>query len=170
MGGGVESSTEPFHPQRRKAALVLLSVTLIWGATFIWMKQALNALEIELSTYGNFPVVAFLVAVRFSIAIPPCDAVFSNRPVRFAIACGVERGGAPWLLDAGWLCGADGGPQRHQSLHLCLPDIALRRDDGRADRGHDRQHTSSVAVLGGIDGHRRCWIHRGPTASFVGLG
>ena len=70
MGGGVESSTEPFHPQRRKAALVLLSVTLIWGATFIWMKQALNALEIELSTYGNFPVVAFLVAVRFSIAIP----------------------------------------------------------------------------------------------------
>ena len=63
-------SIEPFHPRRRKAALVLLSVTLIWGATFIWMKQALNALEIELSTYGNFPVVAFLVAVRFSIAIP----------------------------------------------------------------------------------------------------
>ena len=63
-------SNEAFHPQRRKAALVLLSVTLIWGATFIWMKQALNALEIELSTYGNFPVVAFLVAVRFSIAIP----------------------------------------------------------------------------------------------------
>ena len=59
-----------FVPKRRKAALVLLSVTLIWGATFIWMKQALNALEIELSTYGNFPVVAFLVAVRFSIAIP----------------------------------------------------------------------------------------------------
>ena len=63
-------SNEAFHPQRRKAGLVLLSVTLIWGATFIWMKQALNALEIELSTYGNFPVVAFLVAVRFSIAIP----------------------------------------------------------------------------------------------------
>ena len=70
MNGGGVAETTVFKPQRRKAALVLLSVTLIWGATFIWMKQALNALEIELSTYGNFPVVAFLVAVRFSIAIP----------------------------------------------------------------------------------------------------
>ena len=70
MEGEGQTLVSSFVPQRQKAALVLLSVTLIWGATFIWMKQALNALEIELSIYGNFPVVAFLVAVRFSIAIP----------------------------------------------------------------------------------------------------
>ncbi len=49
--------------------MVLLSVTLIWGATFIWMKQALNALEVELETFGTFPVVALLVALRFLIAM-----------------------------------------------------------------------------------------------------
>ena len=70
MEGEGQAVVPSFVPKRRKAALVLLSVTLIWGATFIWMKQALNALEMEISTYGNFPVVAFLVAVRFSIAIP----------------------------------------------------------------------------------------------------
>ena len=59
----------PFVPQRRKAALVLFAVTLVWGATFIWMKQALNALEVEIETFGTFPVVAFLVALRFSIAM-----------------------------------------------------------------------------------------------------
>lgn len=67
-GDAVESGT-PFQPQRRKAALVLLSVTLIWGATFIWMKQALNALEIEIEAFGTFPVVALLVALRFLIAM-----------------------------------------------------------------------------------------------------
>jgi drug/metabolite transporter (DMT)-like permease len=70
MGLEVDTVSLTFQPQRRKAAAVLLSVTLIWGATFIWMKQALNALEVELAEYGNFPVVALLVAVRFSIAIP----------------------------------------------------------------------------------------------------
>ena len=30
---------------RRKATLGLLAVTLAWGATFIWMKQAMNAIE-----------------------------------------------------------------------------------------------------------------------------
>ncbi|MEC7600499.1 MAG: hypothetical protein VYB23_03545, partial [Candidatus Thermoplasmatota archaeon] len=66
--GGVNPVT-PFVPQRRKAAMVLLVVTLVWGATFIWMKQALNALEVEIETFGTFPVVAFLVALRFSIAM-----------------------------------------------------------------------------------------------------
>ena len=63
---GLEAS---FHPQRRKAALVLLSVTLVWGATFIWMKQALNALEVEIETFGTFSVVAYLVALRFLLAM-----------------------------------------------------------------------------------------------------
>lgn len=56
--------------------MVLLSVTLVWGATFIWMKQALNALEVEIEAYGTFPVVAFLVALRFLIAMALVAAVF----------------------------------------------------------------------------------------------
>ena len=56
--------------------MVLLSVTLVWGATFIWMKQALNALEVEIETYGTFSVVAFLVALRFLIAMALVAAVF----------------------------------------------------------------------------------------------
>ena len=68
VGGGANPVT-PFVPQRRKAAFVLFAVTLVWGATFIWMKQALNALEVEIETFGTFPVVAFLVAMRFSIAM-----------------------------------------------------------------------------------------------------
>lgn len=56
--------------------MVLLSVTLVWGATFIWMKQALNALEVEIEAYGTFSVVAFLVALRFLIAMALVAAVF----------------------------------------------------------------------------------------------
>ena len=58
-----------FVPQRRKAALILFSVTLIWGATFIWMKQLLNALDGPLGTHGAVSVVAFLVGARFALAL-----------------------------------------------------------------------------------------------------
>ena len=67
-----------FTPQRRKAALVLLSVTLVWGGTFIWMKQALNALTVELDVYGTFPVVALLVGGRFAIAMVLVFALFPS--------------------------------------------------------------------------------------------
>ena len=71
-----QAAVSSFVPQRRKAALVLLSVTLIWGATFIWMKQALNALEVEIETFGTFSVVAYLVALRFLIATALVAVVF----------------------------------------------------------------------------------------------
>lgn len=76
MGAAAADLAESFQPQRRKAAMVLLSVTLVWGATFIWMKQALNALEVEIEAYGTFSVVAFLVALRFLIAMALVAAVF----------------------------------------------------------------------------------------------
>lgn len=53
---------------RRKATLGLLAVTLAWGATFIWMKQAMNAIQPEIEAYGRTPVVASLVGGRFLIA------------------------------------------------------------------------------------------------------
>ena len=53
---------------RRKATWGLLAVTFAWGATFIWMKQAMNAIQPEIEIYGRTPVVATLVGGRFFIA------------------------------------------------------------------------------------------------------
>lgn len=74
MGGAVESTidaltVDPGAPNQRKIAIAaLLVVTSVWGATFIWMKQALNALQPEIETYGSNRVVGVLVAARFAIA------------------------------------------------------------------------------------------------------
>ena len=43
--------------QRRKAIYSLLVVTLVWGATFIWMKQALDNLESEKIEFGKNPFI-----------------------------------------------------------------------------------------------------------------
>ena len=62
-------SIEPLDPSQRKVAIAaLLVVTSVWGATFIWMKQALNELQPEIETYGSNRVVGVLVAARFAIA------------------------------------------------------------------------------------------------------
>ena len=53
---------------RRKAAWGLLVVTIVWGATFIWMKQAMNALQTEIEDYGQTAIVSVLVGGRFLIA------------------------------------------------------------------------------------------------------
>ncbi len=93
MEGSHAELEASFHPQRRKAALVLLSVTLVWGATFIWMKQALNALEVEIETFGTFSVVAYLVALRFLIAMV-LVAVFFPKAQAGLKSLQVWRGGA----------------------------------------------------------------------------
>ena len=54
---------------RRQASLGLLCVTLIWGGTFVWMKQALNALSPEIEEYSRTGVVAILVSSRFMVAL-----------------------------------------------------------------------------------------------------
>ena len=53
---------------RRQAALGLLGVTFLWGGTFVWMKQALNAAEPEIVQYSRPGVVGVLVSARFLIA------------------------------------------------------------------------------------------------------
>ena len=39
--------------QKNKALAALLAVTLVWGATFIWMKQALDALDVAENNLWN---------------------------------------------------------------------------------------------------------------------
>ena len=74
MGEVAESTVRPLSidseaPGQRKVAIAaLLVVTSVWGATFIWMKQALNELQPEIEAYGSNRVVGVLVAARFAIA------------------------------------------------------------------------------------------------------
>ncbi len=53
---------------RRQAIIGLFFVTLLWGGTFVWMKQAMNSLEVELDEYSEAGVVGVIVATRFLIA------------------------------------------------------------------------------------------------------
>jgi drug/metabolite transporter (DMT)-like permease len=54
---------------RRQAALGLLAITFLWGGTFVWMKQALNALGPEVGEFSRTGVVGTMVAARFFIAL-----------------------------------------------------------------------------------------------------
>ena len=54
--------------KRQQAALGLFFVTLLWGGTFVWMKQALNSLDDELTQYSTAGVVGVIVCSRFLIA------------------------------------------------------------------------------------------------------
>ncbi len=53
---------------RRQAVAGLFLVTLLWGGTFVWMKQAMNSLDGELDQYSTAGVVGVIVASRFLIA------------------------------------------------------------------------------------------------------
>ena len=54
--------------KRQQAALGLFCVTLLWGGTFVWMKQAVNSLDDELTQYTTAGVVGVIVCSRFLIA------------------------------------------------------------------------------------------------------
>ena len=63
-----DTTPESTRRERQIAIIALLAVTLVWGATFVWMKQALDALGDEKSELGTNGVVATLVFARFAIA------------------------------------------------------------------------------------------------------
>tara|TARA_B110001452_G_scaffold266020_1_gene271885 strand:+ start:1622 stop:2566 length:945 start_codon:yes stop_codon:yes gene_type:complete len=63
---------------RRQAAIGLFFVTLLWGGTFVWMKQAMNSLDVQLDEYSKTGVVGVIVASRFLIAFVAL-ILFSSR-------------------------------------------------------------------------------------------
>jgi len=88
--------------ERAKAVLALLIVTLLWGWTFVWMKQSLVAAGRTLGRPGGAAVVCLYVAVRFTIAA----AILPLWPrARRGLTAGAWRGGAflGILLFAGFL-------------------------------------------------------------------
>lgn len=54
--------------RRQRAAIGLFFVTLLWGGTFVWMKQAMNSLDDELTQYTTAGVAGVIVCSRFLIA------------------------------------------------------------------------------------------------------
>ena len=72
----------------RKATLALLGVTVLWGGTFIWMQQSLNAAAVALPNVPENDVVVFFVMMRFVLAaavlvaiVPRARAGFANKEV-----------------------------------------------------------------------------------------
>ncbi len=53
---------------RRQAVFGLLGVTLLWGGTFVWMKQILNNLDTEIIEFGETGIISTMVTARFLIA------------------------------------------------------------------------------------------------------
>ena len=70
---------------RRKATFYLLFVTIIWGGTFVWMKQLLGAAEENADVWDARLAVSLFVGLRFFIAlillaiIMPSSYKFGNK-------------------------------------------------------------------------------------------
>jgi drug/metabolite transporter (DMT)-like permease len=88
--------------KRRRAVVALLAVTILWGCTFVWMKQSLDAAARRLGHPGGAPVVIACVGLRFAVA----GALLACWPAaRRGLDRGARRGGAilGLLLFAGFL-------------------------------------------------------------------
>ena len=57
--------------RRARAVWALLAVTVVWGFSFIWMKQGLDAAGRVLGHPGGPPVVALYMLLRFGLAAIP---------------------------------------------------------------------------------------------------
>jgi drug/metabolite transporter (DMT)-like permease len=76
--------------RRAAAVLALLTVTILWGCTFVWTKQSLNAAGRVLGRSGGTSVVSLYVAIRFALAA----AVLALWPrARRGLDRGAWRGG-----------------------------------------------------------------------------
>ncbi len=84
----------------RRATLMLLLVTVLWGGTFIWMKQALNAAVLHLPAMDPNWCVLFFLLLRFGLAAALLllfskkgRAGFRGEPLGY----GLLLGGLVWL-------------------------------------------------------------------------
>jgi len=77
--------------RRARAILALLGVTVLWGCTFVWMKQSLNGALRVLGRSGGVTVVILYLGVRFTLAA----GLLALWPrARRALDRGAWRGGA----------------------------------------------------------------------------
>ncbi|TAH34290.1 MAG: DMT family transporter [Planctomycetota bacterium] len=60
--------TPPSLPRPGRAVLALLLVTVLWGWTFLWMKQATGAVDAALGPAGAVAGVSLFMTLRFGLA------------------------------------------------------------------------------------------------------
>ena len=70
-----EPSRPALRTARWPAIAALLVVTVIWGGTFVWMKQALDAIKSVLGPANSNAGISLFMAARFGLAAA-CVAVF----------------------------------------------------------------------------------------------
>ena len=75
----------------RRATLALLAVTLLWGWTFVWMKDGVDVAQRELGARGVVAGVGLFMALRFGLA---ALALLALPAVRRGLDAGAWRGGA----------------------------------------------------------------------------
>lgn len=96
--------------RKRSAVLALLSVTLIWGCTFVWMKQARIAADRVLGAGHPFAGVGLFLFLRFAFAalvLFVCVPA-ARRLDRAAWSGGLVLGGLLWLGFVLQMFGLDG--------------------------------------------------------------
>ncbi|MDE0916528.1 MAG: hypothetical protein OSB57_15250, partial [Planctomycetota bacterium] len=60
-------SQSPSSNERRHALYALLAVTVVWGWTFVWMKQALSQAQLTLGTDGEAAARGLFLTLRFGV-------------------------------------------------------------------------------------------------------
>ncbi len=96
--------------RKRSAVIALLSVTLIWGCTFVWMKQARIAADRVLGTGHPFAGVGLFLCLRFAFAalVLCVCAPASRRLDRAAWSGGLVLGGLLFVGFVLQMFGLDG--------------------------------------------------------------
>lgn len=95
----------PSSSERRNALFALLAVTVIWGWTFVWMKQALGQAQLTLGPGGEAAARGLFLTLRFGVAalalpllLPSCRTAKNFSPRLW-----IEGGALGLLLLAGFL-------------------------------------------------------------------
>ncbi|MEK7414408.1 MAG: DMT family transporter [Planctomycetota bacterium] len=83
-----------------RALLIILAVTVLWGWTFVWMKQAITASSEVLGAQGMFIGIAVFLTVRFGLAALVMGAIPA---VRRRVDANAWRGG--WWIGLSLLSG-----------------------------------------------------------------
>jgi drug/metabolite transporter (DMT)-like permease len=91
--------------ERRRALLALLAVTVVWGWTFVWMKQAITQAELTLGPGGHDAAKGIFLTLRFGVAaaLLPFMLPASCKPSNWSMGLVLRAGGLGGLLLVGFL-------------------------------------------------------------------
>ncbi|MDG1501045.1 MAG: DMT family transporter [Planctomycetota bacterium] len=91
--------------QKRRALTALLGVTVVWGWTFVWMKQALDLVTLTLGPEGEDAAIGMFLTIRFGLAalLLPLFLPSCRRRENWSMGLVVSGGSLGALLLTGFL-------------------------------------------------------------------